>query len=97
MKKKKHNEIVLLARSKLNSIEIAISKALIDNEISCEDFTTIINEERNYRELKESIIRMMKSQRSDAGKNKLIEEDKRIGIFEIIRQIENNVIILFKV
>ena len=31
-KKKKHNKIVLLARSKLNSIESKISKALINNE-----------------------------------------------------------------
>ena len=46
-KKKKHNKIVMLARSKLNSIESKISKALIDNEISREDFETIINEEKN--------------------------------------------------
>ena len=51
----------MLARSKLNSIEIKIFEALINNEISHEDFMTIINEERNYRELKES-IRMMKGQ-----------------------------------
>ena len=38
-------------RSKLNSMESAISKALIDNEISNEDFTTVVNEKRNYREL----------------------------------------------
>ena len=49
----------MLVKSKLNSIERIISKALIDKEISHEEFTTIINEERNYRELKES-IRMMK-------------------------------------
>ena len=54
-KKKKHNKIVMLARSKLNSIESKISEALISNQISHEDFVTIINEERNYRELKESI------------------------------------------
>ena len=42
----------MLARSKLNSIESIISKALIDNEVSREDFTTIINDKRNYRELK---------------------------------------------
>ena len=46
-KKKKHKKIVVLARSKLNSIESKISKALMDNEISLEDFETIINEERN--------------------------------------------------
>ena len=47
-KKKKHNKIVMLARSKLNSIEGKISKALIDNEISHEDFMTILNEEKKY-------------------------------------------------
>ena len=75
-KKKKHNKIVMLARSKLNSIESKISKALMDNEISHEDFETIINEEKKYRELKES-IRMMNSYRSDAEKVSLIEEGKK--------------------
>ena len=54
----------MLRRSKLNSIESKISEALINNKMSHEDFMTIINEERNHRELKES-IRMMISQRSD--------------------------------
>ena len=63
-KNKKHKKIVMLARSKLNSIESKISEALINNEISHEDFMAIINEEKKYRELKES-IRMMHSQRSD--------------------------------
>ena len=75
-KKKKHNKIVMLARSKLNSIESKISKALMDNEISHEDFEAIINEEKKYRELKES-IRMMKSHRSDAEKVSVIEEGKK--------------------
>ena len=51
----------MLSRSKLNSIEGKISEALINNQISHEDFIAIINEEKNYRELKES-IRMMKGQ-----------------------------------
>ena len=51
----------MLARSKLNSIESKTSEALINNQVSHEDFITIINEEKNYRELKES-IRMMKDQ-----------------------------------
>ena len=37
----------MLARSKLNSVESKISEALINNEISHEDFQTIINEEKN--------------------------------------------------
>ena len=60
-KQKKHNGIVMLARSKFKSIESKISEALIRNQISHEDFIAIINKERNYRELKES-IRMMKGQ-----------------------------------
>ena len=75
-KKKKHNKIVMLARSKLNSIESKISKALIDNEISHEDFETIINEEEKYRELKVS-IRMINIQGSDVEKVNLIEEGKK--------------------
>ena len=67
-KKKKHNKNVMLARSKLNGIDGKISEALINNQISHENFITIINEENNYRELKES-IRMMKGQ-----------EDKKIDI-----------------
>ena len=58
----------MLAKSKSNSIESIISEALINNQISHEDFTTSINEERNYRELKES-IRIMRGQ-----------EDKKIDI-----------------
>ena len=46
-KKKKHYKIVVLTRSKLNSIESKISKALMENEITHEDFETIINEEKN--------------------------------------------------
>ena len=60
-KKKKYNKIVMLARSKLNSIASKISGTLINNQISHEDFITIVNEERNCRELKES-IRMVKGQ-----------------------------------
>ena len=67
------------ARSKLNSIESKRSKALIDNEISHEGLMTIPNEEKKYRELKES-IRLTSSQGSDIKKISLIEEGKKIGI-----------------
>ena len=67
-KDKKHNKIVMVARSKLNSLESKIFEALMSNQISHEDFMTIINEERNYRELKESI-------RTKKG-----QEDKKIDI-----------------
>ena len=66
----------MVAWSKLNSTESKISVALINNEISHEDFMTIINEENKYRELTES-IRMMNSQRSDVEKINLIKEGKK--------------------
>ena len=66
----------MLARNKLNSIEKEISEALINNENSHEDFVSILNEEKKYLELKES-IRMMNSQSGDVEKISLIEEGKK--------------------
>ena len=77
----------MLARSKLNSIASKISEALINNEISHEDFITIINEEKKFRTLKES-IRIMNSQGSDTEKFNLIEEGKKISINEVIKRSE---------
>ena len=49
----------MLAKSKLNSIEIKIFEALINSEISHEDLKTVIDKEKNYCELKESIRTML--------------------------------------
>ena len=84
-KKKKHNKVVMLARSKLNSLESNMYEALINNEISHEDAMIILNEE--LKELKES-IRLMNSQRSDIEKISLIKEDEKIGIDEVIKRNE---------
>ena len=73
-KKKKHNKIFVLLRSKLNSIDKLVSQAFVDLEISHEEFKTIINEEENYRRLKE-VIRMMKS---DDESDELTENNKNI-------------------
>ena len=81
--KKKHNKIVVLARRKMNSIESKISDALINGEISHEDFTTIINEEKNCCELKDSINKM-KIQRSDTAKNFFIEEGKKKPLMKLL-------------
>ena len=74
----------MLARSKLNNIERKISEAIINNEITHEDFTTIINKEKNYRGLKKSIRMII--QRSNIEKNNLTEESKRKSVDEITRQ-----------
>ena len=54
-KKKKHNKIIALARSKLNIIENLISQALIDFEITHEEFSKIIYEKNNYEQIVENI------------------------------------------
>ena len=53
-KKKKHDKILMLAKSKLNSIETLISQALIDMEICHEEFVTILNEKDKYEKIKEN-------------------------------------------
>ena len=52
-KKKKCNKIVLLAKSKLNSIEVLISKALINSVISHDQFVSINIVLKEYNEMKE--------------------------------------------
>ena len=59
-KKKKHNKIIALASSKLNIIENLISQALIDFEITHEEFSKIIHEKNNYKEIIDN-IRSVKS------------------------------------
>ena len=46
-KTKKHDKIVFLAKSKLNNIEVLISKALTDSNISNDEFASINNVLRN--------------------------------------------------
>ena len=47
-KKKKHNKIIALARSKLNTIETLISQALLE-------FSKIIYENNNYEQIRDNI------------------------------------------
>ena len=82
-KKKKNNEIVMLARSILKNKESETSKALINNETGHEDFMTIINDEKNYPELK-GRIKKIKSQRKDAKKINLIEKGKKKVLMKLL-------------
>ena len=54
-RKKKHNKIIALAKSKLNTIDTLLSSALNDSEISHEKFTNIITEINIYENIKENI------------------------------------------
>ena len=63
--KKKHNKIVMLAKSKLNSIETLISQALIVLEISHGKYKTNVNENEKYDSMKESIRNIKTSNEKD--------------------------------
>ena len=52
-RKKKYDEIVLLGKNKLNTIEVLISKTLIDSYVSHDEFISVNNVLREYNERKE--------------------------------------------
>ena len=71
-KKKKHDKILMLAKSKLNSIETLVSQALIDMEISHEEFIVIFKEKDKYEKMKENV-------RNVSGKLEEKTEDMRLN------------------
>ena len=64
-KKKKHDKILMLAKSKLNSIKTLTSQVLIDRDISHEEFVTILKEKDKYDKIKDNL-------RSENGENKIM-------------------------
>ena len=54
-KKKKHSITIMIAKSKLNSIESLMSQALIDLDINHEEFKTIVNEKEKNGQMKKGI------------------------------------------
>ena len=62
---KKHDKILILAKSKLNSIETLIFQALIDMDIGHEEFFTILNKKDKYEKMKDNL-------RSENGEYKII-------------------------
>ena len=55
IRNKKHDKVLMLAKSKLNSIETSISQALIDLDISHEKFIRILKEKDKYERMKENL------------------------------------------
>ena len=51
-KKKNHNKMAILAKSKLNTIETLISQALIDLKISYKKIKTVVKEKEKYEKNK---------------------------------------------
>ena len=61
-KKKKHDKVLMLATSKLDSIETLVSPALVGVEISHEEFNAIIRERKKYERMKENVRNVSKKQ-----------------------------------
>ena len=55
-KKKKHDHLLILAKSKFNSVETLISQALGDLDISHEEFILILKEKDKYEKMKNNLI-----------------------------------------
>ena len=62
----------MLAKTKLNSIETLMPEALIDLDISYEEFKTIVNEREKYEQMKECI-------RNTKSRDELSENSRMIG------------------
>ena len=67
-KKERHNKIIMLAKSKLNSIESLISQALNGLDISHEEFTIILDEKNKYERMKYNLI----NENENKNKNRAI-------------------------
>ena len=63
-RKRKHNKIIALAKSKLNTIVTLLSSALNDSKISHEKFTNIITEKNIYENIKENIKEIKEEEKS---------------------------------
>ena len=57
-KKKKHDQILLLAKSKLNSMKILTSKDLINLCINHDEFVLVNDALREYDDMKEEIKKL---------------------------------------
>ena len=53
--KKKHDTTISLAKSKLNSLEVLISKTLIDSNISHVELILVNNVKKEFYDMKEEI------------------------------------------
>ena len=54
-KRKKHDKIVFLTKSELNNIEVLISRALIDSNISHNEFVLMKHVLKEFYDIKEEI------------------------------------------
>ena len=81
-RKKKHNKIIALAKSKLNMIDTLLTRALNDSKISHEEFTNIITEKNIYENIKENI--------TDTAELSSLERTTELSSLERIKEVEKS-------
>ena len=74
-KKKKHDKILMLAKSKLDSIETLVSQALIDMEISHGEFNAIIRENKKSERMKENVRNVSEHSSAEKQENMRLNSD----------------------
>ena len=68
-KKKKHDQILMLTKSKFIGVETLMSKALIDMDISYEEFIAFFKEKDRYEKMKENIRDENENEKQEIIKN----------------------------
>ncbi|MCE2507408.1 MAG: hypothetical protein J4F36_13280 [Nitrosopumilaceae archaeon] len=89
-KLKKHDEIKVLAESKLDSISTSISQAIQDSHISQQEFERIFKEIDHYRNMKEEIREKTKrhiNTITNEQRQAILNEGKKQGKEDFLRQI----------
>jgi uncharacterized membrane protein len=87
-KAKKHDEIKMVAESKLNSVKDLISKALNDGQISEQEFKVVLDELDRYNDLKDK-TQSRNAELSREEKQKLIEAGKAEALKVIQKKIKD--------
>ena len=89
-KAEKHLKIKTLASAKLDTIASHISKALIDNFISNEEFNLIMEEMNKYKTLKEEVRNNTKKKLKTEEEESLIEKGRQEARESFRRLVEKN-------
>ena len=92
VKQKKHDQIILLAQTKLESIQDMISKALTDGNISDLEFERILSELDRYRTLKQEVRNKAKKKSesiTDEQREAILQQGREEGRNAFLKQIAN--------
>ena len=87
-----HDDIWLLAQSKLDSVSGTISQAIQDENVSPTEFHKILQETENYRKLKADISTQKETKQAKLSKEQreeILEQSKKEGREDFLRKIAN--------